>query len=278
MTTTETAVYVTAVTVDEVFADPTYQRILDTARARAIASAWDRRLAGILELSDRGETKFPRYAVLDGQHRWAAAGYLQAPPPLVANVHSGLTVADEADLFDKLNRQRKQISTWDHWRARRAAGDELVVAIEAIAFKHGLRVHEQSGKDGVVTCCSTLEKIATSRGGIDLIDATFRIVGAAWGDQREAYDSPIILGAALMIYSFADKMESADRLIETLAELPPRRIRYTATAMRDTTPGSLAKLTAIVILNLYNKRPGPKLNYPPRWSGALPKAKAPASA
>jgi hypothetical protein len=104
----DTAVYIAALNVGEIFADPTYQRTCDVARARKMAGAWDRRLAGILEVSDRGESHTPRYAVMDGQHRWAAAGYLADPPPLVANVHTGLTVADEAGLFDKLNRQRKQ--------------------------------------------------------------------------------------------------------------------------------------------------------------------------
>lgn len=79
-TTAETDVYVTALTVDDVFADPTYQRVPDIARARKMAATWDRRLAGILEVSDRGEDANPRFAVIDGQHRWAAAKMLQTPP------------------------------------------------------------------------------------------------------------------------------------------------------------------------------------------------------
>lgn len=79
MTTTDAGVYVTAVSVDEIFADHTYQRELDTTRARTMATGWDRRLTGILELSDRGEHTHPRFAVLDGQHRWAAAQKLDPP-------------------------------------------------------------------------------------------------------------------------------------------------------------------------------------------------------
>lgn len=54
---------------------------------------------------------------------------------------------------------------------------------------------------------------------------------------------------------------------------PPRRIRFQATALRDSTPGSLAKLTAISLVNQYNRKPGPKLYFPQRWTGALPKAR-----
>lgn len=273
MTTTEIGIYVTAVTVDEVFADPTYQRTLDVGRARHIAATWDRRLAGILEVSDRGEDHKPRFAVLDGQHRWAAAKYLKAPPQLVANVHSGLTIADEAALFDKLNRQRKQITTWDHWRARRAAGDKAVKAIEKTAANHNLRVHDQPNKDGVITCVSTLEKIANvSAGGLELLDATLNLLHHAWGLERDAYDAPLVGGMASLIFTLGDRVDGT-QLVDALAAVPPKRVRFQGSALRDSTPGSLAKLCAIVMLNLYNKRPGPRLTFPSRWTGALPKAK-----
>lgn len=274
MSTNDIDVYVMALDVNEIFADTTYQRTLDVTRARSMAASWDRRLAGIIEVSDRGENTSPRYAIVDGQHRWAAARFLQPAPVLVANVHEGLDLADEAALFDKLNRQRKQPTTWDHWRARRAAGDAVVAAIEKIAARHELRVHEQSGKDGVITCVSTLEKIAKSAGGLDLLDAALNLIKSAWATQREAYDSPVVLGMAMVIYTLgADKRLDGQRLVDALAEVPPRRIRFQANALRDSTPGSLGKLTAITLLNLYNKRPGPKLYFPQRWTGSLPKAK-----
>ena len=65
--------YIDAVAVDELFVDHSYQRPLDTARARQLARTWDRRLAGVVEVSDRGAGQAPRYAIIDGQHRWAAA-------------------------------------------------------------------------------------------------------------------------------------------------------------------------------------------------------------
>lgn len=270
-----TGVYVTTLTVDEIFADTTYQRVLDAARARMMSAGWDRRLAGIVEVSDRGHLAVPRYAIIDGQHRWAAAKFLRPAPPLVANVHEGLDLADEAALFDKLNRQRKQPSTWDHWRARRAAGDQRVIAIEALAQRHQLLVHEQSTKDGHITCVSTLEKIANSDGGLDLLDATLNLLHSAWGEQREAYESPLVLGMAMLIHTHgATRNLDAQRLVDALGETPPRRIRFQATAMRDSTPGSLSKLSALTLINQYNRRPGPKLYFPQRWPGSLPKRKA----
>jgi hypothetical protein len=57
---TDPDVYVTALQVDEIFADHTYQRPVDPPRARKMAREWDRRLAGILEVSDRGAGSAPR--------------------------------------------------------------------------------------------------------------------------------------------------------------------------------------------------------------------------
>lgn len=270
MATPETDVYVTAVNVTEIFADPAYQRVCDIARARKMAGTWDRRLAGILEISDRGEDHTPRYAVLDGQHRWAAAKCLAQPPTLVANVHTGLTIAEEAALFDKLNRQRKQTSPWDHWRARRMSGDQLVLSIEQAAAELGFDVGERASKDGTLCCISTLEKIAGSAGGIDLLRSTLTMLRSAWGDQRTAYEAPIVHGMAMVLYTFADRLD-AETLLRGLAELPPARIRLQAQTLRDAgTVGSIAKLTAIAIANQHRRRPA--LTWPTNWKGALPAA------
>lgn len=99
--------YVTAMSASDLFTDHAYQRPLDARRAKQMAASWDRRLAGIIEVSERLEGQTPRYAVIDGQHRVAAAELLSEPPVLVVNVHTGLTIADEAALFDRLNRQRR---------------------------------------------------------------------------------------------------------------------------------------------------------------------------
>lgn len=124
-------VYVTAISTSEVFVDITYQRACDSLRARSMARDWNPRLVGIVEVSDRGPTSLPRYAIIDGQHRWAAAQRLDPRPMLVANVHVGLTVADEAKLFDQLNRARKKVNVFEHYKARLASGDWIIGRIQA---------------------------------------------------------------------------------------------------------------------------------------------------
>jgi hypothetical protein len=238
-----------------------------------MCTGWDRRLAGIIEVSDRGPDRSPRYAVIDGQHRWAAAQQLPEVPLLVANVHEGLDTAAEAALFDKLNRQRRQPTTWDHWRARKAAADPAVLAIDAAVNETGLQVAEKV-KDGHVWCISTLERIAATPAGTDLLRATLNIIHKAWGEQRTAYEAPIVGGMALIIHQFDEKLDGT-QLIDALMTVPPARIRSQAVMARESgTPGPLAKHAAIAILGQYNRRATRRLALPARWAGSLPKAKA----
>lgn len=254
-----THVYVTALQVGDIFADETYQRILDVPRARRMSASWDRRLAGILEVSDRGEDASPRYAVVDGRHRWAAAGFLVNPPALVANVHTGLTVEDEAVLFDQLNRQRKQTSTWDHWKARRAAGDAQVVAIEAAVRSRGL-VIDMSPSDGCVACVSALEKVVKlgGGGGVLLLDNTLELITKAWGDRRDGLDANVIRGVSLVLYHLGKQVDGP-RLFEAMQSIVPPQLKAQANMIREIQPGTAPVATAIAIMAFYNKLPGKKI-------------------
>lgn len=253
---TESAVYVTALAVSEIFADPTYQRILDVRRARKMAREWDKRLAGILEVSDRGEDAQPRYAVLDGQHRWGAAKCLADPPMLVANVHTGLTVEDEAKLFDRLNRQRKQVNVFEHYKARLAAGDWLIGRVQGVIDKHGLRV-DPAPHEACVGCVGTLERVAD----IDdaLLDETFGLIIDIWGKRRDGFDAPIVHGLALILHHLRDQLDMA-RLVDALIDVLPRQLKTQAVALREMQPGTLPVLTALTIMGLYNRKPGRKIS------------------
>lgn len=253
---TDIGVYVTAVTVDEVFADPTYQRDLDNTRARKMAATWDRRLAGILEVSDRGEQHQRRFAVIDGQHRWAAAQLLDPPPTLVANVHSGLSVADEAELFDRLNRERRRLTGWDHWKARLAAGEPTAHQIAATVTKHGLTV-ESAPKDGHVRAVAAMEKLVTL-GGTPLLSDTLQLLLDVWGRRQDAYDAPILTGVGLVLHHLHEPLDM-ERLYNSLLDIMPRQLKTQALALRDMTTGAQPVLVAIAIMSLYNRRPGRKI-------------------
>lgn len=252
-------VYVTALQVDEIFADHTYQRPVDPPRSRKIAREWDRRLAGILEVSDRGPESSPRYAVIDGQHRWAAATLLDSAPALVANVHTGLTIQEEAELFDRLNRERRRITTWDHWHARKAADDPNVLRIEKAVQKMDLTI-SSIPKDGNIRCTATLEKLV-KLGGVKLIEQTLQLILDTWGRRLDAYDAPIVHGVGLVLHHISTDDIDYERLFNALLDIMPRQLKTHALGLRDSgvTTGTQPVLVAIAICGVYNKKPGRKI-------------------
>lgn len=257
--TRQADVYATALQVDEIFADHTYQRPVDQTRARKMCRQWERRLAGILEVSDRGEHTTPRYAVIDGQHRWAAAQLLDSPPALVANVHTGLTIQDEAKLFDRLNRERRRITTWDHWHARKGSGDQDVHRIERTVQKLGLAI-DFAPKDGNIRCTATLEKLY-ALDSTKLIERTLQLINDVWGRRLDAYDAPIVHGVANVLHYIDPADIDTERLYNVLLDIMPRQLKTQALALRESgvTTGTQPVLVAIAIIGLYNKKPGRKI-------------------
>lgn len=170
-------------------------------------------------------------------------------------MHSGLTLADEA-LFDKLNRQQRQPTTWDHWRARRAAGDPDVATIERIAAKHGLTIENQP-RDNHLRCTSTVEKLL-KLGGDRLIDETLGLIVDVWDCRMDAFDAPIVHGIGLILHSLRDPID-LERLFDALLDVMPRQLKTQALALRDITTGAQSVLVEIAIMSLYNRKPGRKI-------------------
>lgn len=187
--------------------------------------------------------------------RPAAAAAPRRPQPVP--VDSRLDNADRGRrLFDKLNRERRRITTWDHWHARKAAGDNTVLAIEAAVAGCGLRIHNQPS-DGNVRCTTTLEKVHTL-GGPVLVEKTLRTVVDVWDNRLDAFDAPIVAGLALVLHHLAEPLDEP-RLIAALLDVLPRQLKTQALALRDLTTGTQPVLTAIAVMNLYNRRAGRKI-------------------
>lgn len=251
------APYITVVELNQLFADHQYQRELDLPRVRKMALTWNVRLLGVLEVSDRGDdgTHTARYAVMDGQHRMEAARRANVTHAAV-NVHTGLTIAQEAVMFDQLNRNRKQTNTWDHWRARRLAGERLVLDIERIVEQHGLLI-AMSPMDGRISCTSAMEKVV-ELGGLQLLTSTLSLLYEIWGRQRAAYEAPMIRGLASVMHYLKEPL-SIPRLGDAMMETTPTQVRSHARSLKEFNQGAGHILTAMAIVAAYNKIPGRKI-------------------
>jgi len=275
--------YVLAIPVTDVFADHRYQRPLDPQRVRTMAESFDPRLLGVIEVSDRGPEHRPRYAVVEGQHRWATVAALDPAASIAARVHSGLSIAEEAELFLGIDVHRRRLSTWNRWKARRAQHDPAVTAIEATVARVGLRV-DDAAKDGHVRCTAMLEKIARSRGGHALLRDSLRLLHETWGPQQGAFDAAMVGGMAVMLDAFgADEHFDCDTLVDALIDLAPERVGALARAKKANGKhgtGALPKFVALTFHERYNlHRPaGARLAMPSSFRGVLRPAAATARA
>lgn len=246
--TPEHDVYVLAVPVADMFVDRTYQRELDERRAHRMGATWDPRLAGVLDVSDRGADASPRYAVINGQHRWAAVSHSGAVTHLVANIHTGLTVADEAALFRDIDLSTKKLTVWDRWKARRASGDIVVTGIDAIAEGFGLKVTQGSAPNYIV-CLSALEYCY----GVDpqYLARTLEFVGDVWPGDPAGLKHGIIRGLFEILWS--ESLPDTGRLADALSELTPTQIHARAVDTRKIHDGQHWQCTIRVIVDAYNR-------------------------
>lgn len=248
--------YIAAIPVRALFADVTYQREQNRARVDEMAAQFDPTLLGVVEVSLRTGAELGQYAVLDGQHRVAAARRAMGPAhPMVCQVHSGLTPADEARVFYEIDRRRRALSGWDRWKARRGAGDPLVVEIEAIAAQFRL-VIDPAPRPGNLAATIALEKVMRL-GGRPLLTSTLSFLTAAYRTNRAAYDGTVIQGLALVLHHYRVDVEvSPDRLTAALQSIAPKQLKARAAAMREITAGETTKLVGAVIIRAYNDQPG----------------------
>ena len=252
--------YITSLPCGELFADHTYQRELDERRCKAMASTWDPRLVGVLDVSDRGPDAQPRYAIINGQHRWWAAGLVDGQTHLVCNVHIGLDVAAEARLFNEIDAGTKKITNWDRWYARRAAGDQVVAAIDRMCEAEGWVVNHNPGQHHL-QCCSALEWVY-NRCIPETITHTLQLIGDVWPGDPEGVKAPVIKGVAVAVHDYADAIDTG-RLADVVSAVTPKQLAARAheLAARGYT-GSHAKLITTAIIAAYNKATKAGLSLP----------------
>jgi hypothetical protein len=250
-----TASYIDVILADLLFADPTYQRDLDPKRVTKMVSEFDQRLVGVLEVSARGNGRF---AILDGQHRWAAtcrAHPYRTNAHLACQIHTGLSVEEEARLYYELDTKRKNLSWWERWRARRGTGDPGVLAIEEVLNRHRLQVHP-SAIDGNLRATKAIETIVTQLGDLQMLDNVLVVLTSAYGRAFDAYDGALMQGVALVLGHYDLAELDLDRLVVQLADVPPRQLRARAASMREAHRGTLPRLCAAVIVERYNSARG----------------------
>lgn len=250
MNTLTTGTYIAALPVDQMFADPAYQRELDVNRAKTMSLSWNPRLIGTIDVSDRGGDG-DRYAIINGQHRVAAARLIDPGMSIACNVHSGLTPGQEARLFWDIDRSTKKLSTWDRWHARSTAGDKDVVAIENVCAEFGYSVTQNPGARSL-QCCAALEFLV-ERCELQTIREVLEFIGDVWPEDPESRKANIIKGLGLALHDYAGVLNTG-LLADALSSITPAQLVARAHELKSRGwDGGIPKLTEVSALRAYNR-------------------------
>lgn len=238
---------------DKIRVDEQVQRALIPARRKAIAEKLDLDGLGVITVSERDNGEM---VVLDGQHRLAALDYHDMGEWEVdCHIYRGLTVAQEAALFRRLNDTRK-ITPFDDFSKALTEGDAQSLALNEIIQQHGLRV-TASGGDGQVTCITKLRQLYVSNNGVAdgaTLDEVLGVVLDAWGLHYPAVEKSILGGAAIVLSTYGKELDHAT-LVEKLAKVKggPSGLLGQARLFRDFRTAPMDRLVASVIVQVYNK-------------------------
>jgi hypothetical protein len=202
------------VPLDEIVVDERYQRPLEEGRVERIATNFDEAQLGVLEVSRRNG----KCAVFDGQHRYRALlklGVKDAP----CLVHDDMTPSEEADMFVRLQRDRKPVHPVDRFRAQLFAGDsraiDITASVKAAGYDIG-HVGPEAGPSSTIRAVVAVERLY-SRGGGEAIGAALGFITDHWAGDPRCTDGHLIEGVYEFIALYSDRLgvEEHDRLRST---------------------------------------------------------------
>lgn len=245
------------------FVDHNVQRGLNEARVAEMAEDFRPDSMGLITASMR-ETG--RIAILDGQHRIAAARLANYEGGIVTRVFENLTVTEEAGLFLTLNKSRP-VSTIERFKVRVTLGDPVATNINKILKAYGLNINFAAAKTpNTISAVVTLEKVYHGAGvrdnghHADLVDRVIgTLIKSYGGDTRpQVFSRPLVEGMGIFHATYGKRIDK-ERLTDLLGGVPPRQVVSRARTRRDALGGSMGENAAEVILDIYNHRRKDKL-------------------
>lgn len=235
--------------VDQLFVDDRYQRPVSHF-ADQIVGDWNPMQVGALIVAERADGTF---AVVDGQHRLAAARTI-GERFLPCVVLREITLEQEAELFAKLQTERRNVRPTQRFRAEVVAGKPRAVFIARELERRDIELTQTSGR---MASANSLAAIAALESVYDrdpdtLVEVLDLLV-AAWPQTRGRFANELIRGVAAFL--FAHPQADRPRLLRALEESTPEEIGERSTNLRKGVGmgGASAVYTRRVIEALYNK-------------------------
>lgn len=230
---------------NETTTDPRFQRDIEVTRVEGMAAAYKRSRLGVPVLSHREDGTLVQ---IDGQHRIStltAAGL--GDIPVMMEIHSNLTLEDEAQLFYDLNHGRKAVGPIDKYKARLVFKEATATAIQAILKKNGCKISKNVQRGGI-QAVQAVEHVY-HRHNLDATIATL----VMWLDHDPAaFDGDLIRAISVFLAACpsADPELLAKKL-ETVA--PAKLIAQLRREVQQLSSGTRADAARLVLTNIYNR-------------------------
>jgi hypothetical protein len=192
------------------------------------------------------------YYIIDGQHRiealklWLGKGW--EIQKIECRVYQGLTEAEEADMFDRLN-DVLIVSSFDKFKVRVTAGREAESIIDKVVRSENLVISRDEIPGGV-SCVGTLVRVFT-RSDSNVLARSLRIIRDAFGDP--GFKSQVIdgIGHLCQRYNGAlDEKVAIEKLAETRGGV--NGLLGKATVLHKQTGNSRAQCVAAAAVEIIN--------------------------
>lgn len=230
---------------------------LDHHYQRDTSSDWvedhrpfDAQQAGAIVLSSRAGGPY----CIDGGHRLALAR-ADGVTHINAFVIDGLTQVQEARLFTRYQRERRNLRSWDLWRADIAAMDDSTLEIDRIVRAQGFMVGK-SPSDRTITAIESLRRIH-KLGGPDLLARTLRTLKSFWIGEEKALSGQVMTGVALFLDSSGEqstfRVQVWEKVLNSVPPVKLLRLSLSVSSKRGAAPAATPANVAEALNEQYNK-------------------------
>lgn len=203
------------VAVDQILVDSNYQREIKPRLVDRILRnfSWAKFGAVVLSKQEDG-----RFTIVEGQHRWKAATMHPAIDAIPAVVVQHKDIADEAESFLAINRDRMAVSSVEQYWAGLTSGDERAIAISTVLQSAGCDVVPAAGhyRPNLTNSISAIDR-CLKRYGHGPTRRALLVIRAAWPNDARSLRGTLITALARIIHA-NDKTISEPDLVTALSK------------------------------------------------------------
>lgn len=228
--------------------DPSYQRDVSQPWVHSHLPFQEQQ-AGAIVVSSRAGGPY----CIDGGHRLALAKASNVDT-INAFVIDGLSKQEEAALFTRYQRERRNLTAHALYRADVVAGDPETLAMVNVLNRAGFKFDKNTGEYSISAIDSV--RYIYRQGGATLLSEVLELVKSEmWIGLDKALSGPVLKGIALFLQSSASAAPfRRDRLSRVMRDNGPTKLLLVSQeiAMKRRAASTSAANVAEALLQLYN--------------------------